>query len=125
MPRMGTTDTADETKLSLVILDGKMIVESAVLAWSPGVIQKIIPKRQPDRAKGREAAWIIALGKRRAFGNHVVQLWKKMNASGDKNEEEVYSFFALVGIGRRWVENSDVRWCLYRGERKLVAGKMM
>jgi len=106
-------------RLSLVVIDGKRIVETAVVCWSARCCNLIKPKRQPDREKKGEAAWIIAPEKRRALGKHANAVLEK-NGSGA--QEILYGFFALVGIGSRWADNTDVRWCLYLGERDLKPG---
>jgi len=108
-------------------MDGKTIVETAVLSWTEKCWRTIIPKRPPTESKGNEAAWIIPPDKRRIMGKHVNKMLEEFNApdlNGDRfhSKEELYGFFALVGIGTRWVDNTAVRWCLYLGERELKVG---
>ena len=111
-------------KLNLVVMDGKRIVETAVLSSVEACWRAIIPKRAPTQARGKEAAWIIAPDKRRPLGKHVVNTLEKINRENkeDYNLEELCGFFALVGIGTRWADNLGVRWCLYLGERELKPG---
>jgi hypothetical protein len=106
-------------RLSLVVIEGRKIVETAVLCWSERCCNLIKPKREPDREKKNECAWVIAPEKRRVFGKHANKILEK---HGSGATEILYGFFALVGIGSRWVDNKDVRWCVYLGERELKPG---
>ena len=103
---------------SLVVLDGKIIVETALLAAEEKCWRNMLPKRAPDKSKGREAAWIVPLKRRRAFGKHVNLVLEKHK----NNVAELYGFFGLVGIGTRWADDDRVKWCLYVGDRKLKKG---
>lgn len=105
-------------RLMLVVIDGKKILEASELALGEKLWKVIIPKRRPDRAKGKERVWIIPKDKRRVFGNHANKVLEKF---GD-NRDELFGFFALVGMGTRWADNDAVRWCLYLGDRELETG---
>jgi len=111
-------------KLSLVILDGKRIVEATVISWTRVCWEKIIPRRKPDREGKKGAAWIIEKEKRRVFGKHAVKMLEEFNEASPvgHSEEELYGFFGIVGIGSRWADNEDIRWCLYLGEKDLAPG---
>jgi len=111
-------------KLSLVICKGSSVIEAAVLSWSKECWRTILPKRKPDKKKGNEFFWFIPVQRRRVFGIHANKMLEKFNENNLRNhaEEELFGFFALVGLGSRWVMDESVRWFLFLGERELVPG---
>lgn len=104
---------------SLVVIDKATIIETAILSSREPCWRHMLPKRVPDKIKGKEAAWIIKLDRRRAFGKFVNKILEEYK---DSYQEELYGFFGLVGIGTRWADNKDVIWCLYVGNRELEKG---
>ena len=113
--------------LSLVISKGGNIIESGRISWSPQCEKSIIPNRPSDREWKGVRIWRIAPDKRRLFAKHVVGSLEKMNAKsgGNKNTEELYGFFELVGLGKRWVDVMAVDWWLASSNQLLTAGKIL
>lgn len=109
-------------KLFFCICDNGAIVESAVLSWTKKCFNAILPPRKCDiESEKYGKIWIIQRGKRRLFGNHANSVLEKLRGT---IEEELYGFFALVGIGRRWIDSKS-DWCLFLSENEPVAGERM
>lgn len=108
-----------ENCLSLVVINGRRIVDCFELTNDEDLIGKVVPSRSPDKERDGEKAWIVQMEKRRLFGKHLVGLLESDSVS---NECELLGFFGLVGIGKRFVDDKDVRWCLYLGSRNLEIG---
>jgi len=102
--------------------DGK-IVESAILAWTKKCFNAILPPRKCDTESEKYGkVWIVKKDRRRLFGNHANAALEQMRGTV---EEELYGFFALVGIGKRWIDDLGVDWCLFLTENKPIAGEKM
>ena len=113
--------------LSLVISKNGKVVEVGRISWSPKCEKDIIPSRLSDKENKGVQLWKIAIDKRRLFASHVVWALENMNtkSSGNKNTEELYGFFELVGLGKRWVDDRAVDWWLARSNMLLTAGKIL
>lgn len=111
-----------EDCLSLVIINGRMIVDCFELTKDADLVKKVIPNRSPDKERNGEKAWVIQIENRRLFGKYLVGLLEGDSVS---NECELLCFFGLVGIGKRFVDNKNVRWCLYLGSRMLKVGGVL
>ena len=72
----------------------------------------IVPRRDPDVADDVWKMWKIARDKRRVFGAHAD---KVLSTKSSCSQEELYGFFGMVGIGKRWADDDAVEWMLFYG----------
>jgi hypothetical protein len=92
--------------------DGKT-VESVSIIWSRRCVESILPKREPDVERDGVRSWKIAIDKRRLMGEYILRTVEGLNArGGGYYGEEFACFWGLVGIGKRWADDSEVEWWL-------------
>ena len=110
--------------LYLAVVDGNIVVDLLCVPSVGNFVQDVIPKRDPDKKKGFERAWVIKREHRRKFGSYTIKKIESINRTNRQayNTEELEWFFGLVGIGSRWADNDGVVWCLYDGSRRLKVG---
>jgi hypothetical protein len=64
---------------------------------------------------------LINPDKRRGFGQHVVSV---LDTFGNRTEQ-LYGYFGLVGIGKRWVDVANVDWYLILDEGGVSVGELI
>lgn len=106
----------------LVISKDGAVVESATLCWSYKTQKAILPKRDPDKERKMESMWFIAPENRRKMGKHVVRVLEQFNRNKEKNVEELYGYWAIVGIDKRWFGDESVDWWLLMTNREVEIG---
>ena len=106
--------------LWLTVERGDDVLESGVVAWSGACTKRILPKRVPDYEDDKSKRWMIPFDRRRAFGVHAD---KVLSTKSSCTAEELYGFFALVGMGSRWADRDDVIWGLHFGDDEYEPGK--
>lgn len=111
-------------KLWLVVRQDGQVAEACVVSHTSRCWEGLVPKREPDIGRETEKVWVIAPDRRRFFVGHAIKWLEKFNQrNGNKHSAEVLDgFFGMVGLGSRWVNNEDVDWCLFLGDRALGEG---
>ena len=110
-------------KLWLAVEQNSKVLEAVVVSWSEGCWKRMIPKRDPDEKDGLRI-WVVEHRSRRVFGSYSIKTLEQFHENNRWNhsEEVLYGFFGVVGIGNRWVDRKDVKWCLVLGDKELARG---